>query len=201
MKKLILMLICLMLCICVISCADNDTDGTLNGEADTVSDTSSDTETEATEDEMTEDSYAEYESINFENASVRNSNEDGTALFDESYTVNYDSYSVTAHLSIIESSEKWEEISSYVSLDYNEDFFEEKSLLIIEIPGASSTNTDGLTHIVIKDSKLTPVILMNVGGDSTTDIVYWYVTAEVAKADIEGYELGELEVEWNITEE
>ncbi|MCD7776454.1 MAG: hypothetical protein LUH54_03670 [Firmicutes bacterium] len=216
MKRIFAFIICAVMCFSIFSCADGADGGTVNTAADSSADTDSvstdgaesgestaEDAAETDEEEVTaEDAYSEYEAVKYDGMVITHNNTESIA--NGNYTVSKSDggeFSQKTYTTIISSCEEWSEISSSVGLEYEESFFDESSLVVVEVYGASSTDIEGMTHIVIKDSSIVPVVQINEvrGGTSTADEVYWYVTAEVSKADIEGYELGELEVEWNIT--
>ncbi|MCD7712041.1 MAG: hypothetical protein LUJ25_04885 [Firmicutes bacterium] len=182
MKKLMLILICLTLCILAVSCAD--TSSIAHDTSSVAHDTSS------VAYKITEITYCVTGGIADDDEYILSKSDDGE-------------YYHRTYCTVISSYEEWSLVSSNVGLEYDEDFFDESSLIVVEVVGASTTDIEGMTDVKVKDSALIPVIRINkiIDSDETTDIVCWYVTAEVAKADIEGYELGELEVEWNIIEE
>ncbi|MCD8056550.1 MAG: hypothetical protein LUE25_07600 [Clostridiales bacterium] len=182
MKNHIFSIFCILICVLAVSCADgigSDTDA-----SSIANDTSS---------------------VAYKNANITHSIEGQIADDDEYILSKSDDgeYYHRTYCTVISSSEEWSLVSSNVGLEYDEDFFDESSLIVVEVVGASTTDIEGMTDVKVKDSALIPVIRINkiIDSNETTDIVCWYVTAEVAKADIEGYELGALEVEWNIREE
>ncbi|MCD7746786.1 MAG: hypothetical protein LUI61_00310 [Firmicutes bacterium] len=190
MKKLIAIALCAVMCLSLISCLTGEADE--EGKSETAGEYNG-KQTIAYEGAKVTDSIDKYISDNSYLASYSYEND----LLGEC-TVSYKTYAA-----IISTSDEWSETVSKAGLEYSNDFFGESSLIVIEVKGSSSTDIEGLLHIVAEDSLIIPIIQINEvsGGAHTDDIVYWYVTAEVAKADIEGYELGELEVEWNIVEE
>ncbi len=182
MKKLIAIALCAVICLSLISCADgigSDTD---------ASSIANDTSSVAYK--ITEITYCVTGGIADDDEYILSKSDDGV-------------YYHRTYCTVISTYEEWSLVSSNVGLEYDEDFFDESSLIVVEVVGASTTDIEGMTDVKVKDSALIPVIRINkiIDSNETTDIVCWYVTAEVAKADIEGYELGELEVEWNIREE
>ncbi len=222
MKKLSIFILCAAMMLCAFGCADGIDGGTANTVADSSADTDSvntdgtesseSTAEEATEtDEKAETTtseevfgkdYSEYEAVKYDGMVITHNNTESIA--NGNYATSKSDggeFSQQTYTTIISSYEEWSEISSSVGLEYEESFFDESSLVVVEVYGASSTDIEGMTHIVIKDSSIVPVVQINKvrGGTSTADEVYWYVTAEVSKADIEGYGLGGLEVEWSIT--
>ncbi len=189
MKKLILVLVCVVLCVCVVSCADS-----------------------ADEESGKSAPAGEYDgraTIAYENAlvcegggnkSIDENRYVTTCTFESSFGSQTVSY--TTNYDVITTSEEWSEICAIVWLSYKSCFFEENALVVVQIQGAHTTKVEGMLCLVTENSVLTPVIQVNYVKESgqTADVKYWYVTAEVSKADIEGYGLGELEVVWNITE-
>ncbi|MCD7943805.1 MAG: hypothetical protein LUH43_02745 [Clostridia bacterium] len=175
MKNHIFSIFCILICVLAVSCADGI------------------------------DSDTDASSIAYKNANITYSIEGQIADDDEYILSKSDDgeYYHRTYCTVISSYEEWSLVSSNVGLEYDEDFFDKSSLIVVEVVGASTTDIEGMTDVKVKDPVIIPVIRINkiIDSNETTDIVCWYVTAEVAKADIEGYELGELEVEWNITEE
>ncbi|MCD7747416.1 MAG: hypothetical protein LUI61_03670 [Firmicutes bacterium] len=182
-----------------VSCADssdsdvNDTTASAGADNAPSETTANGTETDSieadtTESETTEDAYAGYDAVEYVDAGVTKNLSDGISG-DWSYGSTY--------AALISSAEEWEAVSSTIGLTYDDEFFDENALIIVEYNGSGSADISGMTHLVIIDSKLVPVIGQTVliDGDETTDIVYWFVVAEVALSDIEGYVLGGAEVE------
>ncbi|MCD7831533.1 MAG: hypothetical protein LUI01_04630 [Firmicutes bacterium] len=121
-------------------------------------------------------------------------------------------YSYYVYSQIFTSYDEWKEVADKIGLtSYDRSFFEENALVVVEAINGWYSNTwecNGVTYktleleaIAVVDGSICPILKITHSDPSrisTSAMCEWFMTAEVAKADIEGYELGEVTLEWSI---
>ncbi|MCD8055638.1 MAG: hypothetical protein LUE25_02830 [Clostridiales bacterium] len=192
MKKLIAIALCAVMCLSLFSC--------VTGEAGEEGKS------------VTAGEYDGNPTIAFQNS--RETLSPTTCAIDNGilYMNSYDGYNYFIYSQIFTSYDEWKEVAYKIGLtSYDRSFFEENALVVVEADNGWHSNTwecNGATYktleleaIAVVDGSICPILKITHRDPpiiSTSAICEWFMTAEVAKADIEGYELGEVTVELNI---
>ncbi len=194
MKKIIALALCAVMCFSLFSC--------VTGEADEEGKS------------VTAGEYDGNPTIAFQDSRETLSTT-ACAIDNETTCINSQyGYSYYVYSQIFTSYDEWKEVADKIGLtSYGRSFFEENALVVVEaINGwwSNSWECNGVMYktleleaIAVVDGSICPVLKIthrNPPRASTAAMCEWFMTAEVAKADIEGYELGEVTVEWNIIE-
>lgn len=119
----------------------------------------------------------EYESIAYQNAVIQNPDSVIEWFIDD--------------LVIVNSNDELAELDLGLDLGYDDDFFEDNALVLVQFTYAGGEDLLELSGIIVKDGKLCPVLTIESQEDLSANFEFALISAEVKKADVEDHEVGE----------